>query len=137
MGVKEFHAWSERLISGALLQGGKDDPEAFIKMQKFALASMLMHLGPTESHKPDAHFIHSLRHQAAKEIAYQYIQDIQEEKKKKIAEEDSLMRKEAMAKLEADLVKDTPLHLVEDEIELPDVDAEDDEECKTCSDENQ
>jgi hypothetical protein len=70
MGIKEFHEWSDRIISGALIPGGEDDPESFIESQKFTLADMLLHLGPTESHKPDAHFIHCLRKYAINQIAF-------------------------------------------------------------------
>jgi hypothetical protein len=41
----------------------------FHEGQKFALANALMHLGPTESHKPDAFFIHSLRKFAINQVA--------------------------------------------------------------------
>lgn len=69
MGVTEFHDWADRLIGGALIPGGEVDPKAFVDSQKFALANMLMHLGPTESHKPDAFFIHSLRKFAVNQVA--------------------------------------------------------------------
>ncbi len=69
MGRKEFDEWSDRIISGALIPGGADDLQAFIDAQKFSLANMLMHLGPTESHKPDAFFIHSLRKFAVNQVA--------------------------------------------------------------------
>lgn len=62
MGRSEFEEWSDRIISGSLITA---DPES----QKFALANMLMHLGPTESHKPDAYFIHSLRKFAVNQVA--------------------------------------------------------------------
>lgn len=69
MGRKEFEEWSERIISGALIPGGLEDPQAFKEGQVFCLANMLMHLGPTESHKPDAFFIHSLRKFAINQVA--------------------------------------------------------------------
>jgi hypothetical protein len=40
MGRQEFEDWSDRIISGTLCK-------ATIESQKFALAEMLMHLGPT------------------------------------------------------------------------------------------
>lgn len=61
IGRTEFDAWADRLIAGAALQAGSDDPAKFRDGQKFALANMIIHLGPTESHKPDAYFIHQLR----------------------------------------------------------------------------
>src|SRR6185312_2319412 len=62
LGRQEFQDWSDRLISGAMLPiDSEADPEIFKDSQRFALADMIMHLGPTESHKPDSFFIHSLR----------------------------------------------------------------------------
>lgn len=69
MGVSDFHEWSDRIIAGAVIPGGEDDPEAFIEGQKYALADMIMHLGPTESHKPDAFFIHQLRKVCVNQVA--------------------------------------------------------------------
>lgn len=69
MGRAEFEEWSERIISGALIPVGKEDGELLYDSQKFALANMLMHLGPTESHKADAFFIHSLRKFAVNQVA--------------------------------------------------------------------
>lgn len=69
MGRQEFEEWSDRIIGGALISGQGDDPQAFIESQKFVLADAITHLGPTESHKPDAHFIHVLRKLAANQVA--------------------------------------------------------------------
>ncbi len=85
MGRKEFEEWSERIIAGTLLAGGQEDPQAFIDMQKGVLASMILHLGPTESHKPDAFFIHSLRKSAANEIAHSVFKEYQVKVKEKAA----------------------------------------------------
>ena len=60
-------------MSGTLLASDPTDPEALSKLresQKFTLATMIMHLGPTESHKEDAFFIHTLRKAAANEVAH-------------------------------------------------------------------
>lgn len=70
MGQKEFVEWSDRIISGALIPS--DDRDSLVA----ALAAMLMQLGPTESHKPDAYFIHSLRKAAANEVAHANFQQI-------------------------------------------------------------
>lgn len=78
LGVKEFNAWAERIIAGACIPGGEDDPAKFIESQKFSLADMIMHLGPTESHKPDAFFIHSLRKAAINQIAFAMMKEIKE-----------------------------------------------------------
>ena len=62
IGKPQFEAWSHRIISGALLTVDIDS-------QKFTLADQLLHLGPTESHKPDAYFIHCLRKLAINQTA--------------------------------------------------------------------
>lgn len=88
MGRSEFESWSDRIIAGALLNGGADCPEVFIESQKWALANMIMHIGPTESHKPDAHFIHGLRVNAVKLVAhemfgeYKALEDIRKKAKR-------------------------------------------------------
>ena len=87
MGRKEFEEWSDRIISGALISGGDEDPIAFIRSKKFALAEMIMHLGPTESHKPDAYFIHSLRKAAVNQVAWSFIDEVQKAKAAKLAAE--------------------------------------------------
>lgn len=62
IGRAQFDEWSERIISGAIVTADRQS-------QIFALTNMLLHLGPTESHKPDAFFIHSLRKFAINETA--------------------------------------------------------------------
>lgn len=62
MGKAEFDTWADRIIGGALVSADRDS-------QRWALANMIMHLGPTESHKPDAYFIHSLRKAAVNQVA--------------------------------------------------------------------
>lgn len=103
MGRCEFDEWSDRLISGALLPGdhigiGGTFEEAqqrytkgqiFIESQKFALANMLMHLGPTESHKPDAFFIHSLRKFAVNQVADSIRKELHEAAKARTAAEEA------------------------------------------------
>lgn len=78
MGRGEFELWSNRIIAGALVQADHRD-------QKFVLADMLLHLGPTESHKPDAHFIHSLRKFAVNQVADEMRKEIREQRKAEIA----------------------------------------------------
>lgn len=96
MGKKEFDRWSDRIISGSLVPGmrvdrDKNDRDAFIISQKVSLAQMIMHLGPTESHKPDAFFIHSLRKAAANEAAWDVIstEKALKESQRKLAEEEA------------------------------------------------
>lgn len=74
MGRKEFDLWSDRIMSGALVSADKSS-------QLFCLANMLLHLGPTESHKPDAFFIHSLRKFAINEVADSVRKELYAEKK--------------------------------------------------------
>lgn len=109
MGRCEFDEWSDRLISGALLPGdhigvGGTFEEAqqrhakgqiFIESQKFALANMLMHLGPTESHKPDAFFIHSLRKFAVNQVADAVRKELHEAAKARTAAAEEAVKKEA------------------------------------------
>ncbi len=90
MGKKEFEDWSDRIISGALIPGvNGEDPTALIKSQKFALANMILHLGPTESHKPDAFFIHSLRKVVINQIAHSVAQEFRDEAKARTAAEEA------------------------------------------------
>lgn len=67
MGVKEFHAWSDRIISGACIPGATE------RDQKFALAGMVMHTKPTESFIADGYFIQSLRKVAANQVCHAMI----------------------------------------------------------------
>ena len=70
MGRKEFEEWSDRIISGALIKGDPDqDPQILIDTLKGVLSNMILHLGPTEDHKPDAYFIHAVRKGAANQTA--------------------------------------------------------------------
>lgn len=70
MGDAEFNIWAVRIISGANIPGVEHNSLSF------ALASMLTQLGPTESHKPDAFFIHSLRKAAANQVALHKMEQI-------------------------------------------------------------
>lgn len=77
MGRKEFEEWSDRIIAGALIPAESEEVRpALIEGQKFALANMIMHLGPTESHKPDAFFIHSLRKVVCNQVAHTIYQEL-------------------------------------------------------------
>lgn len=69
LGMKEFDIWAERIISGALLPPASDDPDTQYDSQKFALATMIMHLSPTTDHECDGYFIKSLRKGAINQIA--------------------------------------------------------------------
>jgi hypothetical protein len=62
MGRTEFDEWSARIISGA-------NVTATAESQKFVLADCILHLGPQESHKEDAYFIHTLRKMAVNQVS--------------------------------------------------------------------
>jgi len=62
VGVTEFHEWADRIISGAMLTA---TPES----QKFALANVLLNLGPTVAYETDVYFIHVLRKHAINQVA--------------------------------------------------------------------
>lgn len=82
MGIKEFEEWSSRIIQGAMVGASE-------RSLKFALASMVLHnLGPTESFKEDAYFIHCLRKSAANQVAHVVMNEIKDEQEleKKLAE---------------------------------------------------
>lgn len=98
MGVTAFHEWSDRLISGACIPG------ALIESQKFALADMLLHLGPTESAKEDAHFIHSLRKYAVNQVADDMRKRIRDEAKDRLAKEQEQQKKLDIEKRYMDFV---------------------------------
>ncbi len=91
MGRLDFEEWSDRIISGALMPGGKDDPEIFLDSQKFTLANMLLHLGPTESHKSDAHFVHSLRKFAVNQVADTVCKELRDKAKARLAKEEEII----------------------------------------------
>lgn len=93
MGRAEFEEWSDRIISGALVK-------ADIPSQKFALANLLLHLGPTESHKPDAFFIHSLRKFAVNQVADEIRKELYRARKAaEKTDEDIAIGAEGMGKL--------------------------------------
>jgi hypothetical protein len=82
MGREEFEQWSDRIIAGALVK-------ASVTSQKWTLANMLLHVGPTDSHKPDAHFIHHLRVCAIKEAAHILANEYREKGKAELAAEEA------------------------------------------------
>lgn len=77
MGQKEFVEFCDRIISGALVP--TEDKESLIGV----LSMFIMELGPTESHKPDAWFIHKLRKAAANEVAQANFRTIKQRKEEK------------------------------------------------------
>ncbi len=100
MGRAEFDHWSDRIISGALIPGpeGKTyeledlqmaDPNSdvgvFYLSLKNALCGLLLHIGPTESHKPDAYFIHALRVSAVKQVGVMISEELRAKAKERHA----------------------------------------------------
>jgi hypothetical protein len=75
MGQTEFMQWSDRIISGALI------PCTDTESLRAVLASMIMALGDTEDHKPDAYFIHKLRKAAVNEVAHANFMEIKKRKR--------------------------------------------------------
>lgn len=62
-GVKEFHEWSDRIISGAMLTATEET-------QKYTLANILLNnCGPTIAFETDLYFIHVLRKHAVNQVA--------------------------------------------------------------------
>lgn len=108
LGRKEFQLWSDRIISGALVPF-EGDPDVFNNSQKATLAAMILHLGPTECHKPDAFFIHSLRKAAANQVAVTIGTELREAAKARLLAEEA-KRKEDEAKLNEDNFE--PIHEV-------------------------
>jgi len=82
VGMQEFEEWSDRIISGTLLPA---DPDS----QKFALATMLMHLGPTVDHETDLFFIKSLRKSAVNQIAHAKMTELRDKAKARLAAEEA------------------------------------------------
>lgn len=82
LGDKEFEEWSDRIISGvpALYHTEKSS-------MKFALATMIMQLGPQESHKPDIYFLKTLLKGASNQVAHAKLTFYKDEVKKKAEEE--------------------------------------------------
>jgi hypothetical protein len=81
IGMDEFDQWADRIISGTLLPA---DPDS----QKFALATMLMHLAPTVDHECDGYFIKSLRKAAINQIADAKMKELHQKAKARLALEE-------------------------------------------------
>jgi hypothetical protein len=99
LGRQEFQEWSDRIINGAMLTAFLPEEDyIFREGQRFSLATMILHLGPTESHKEDAFFIHSLRKAAANQVAHTLAQEIKLEGQKRHAEAAAKAKAEEDAK---------------------------------------
>lgn len=87
IGRDQFMEWSTRIISGALVDADYDS-------QRFALASMVLQLGPHEANKPDRHFVSALRKVASNQTCHTMAQEFKaaatakfEAEKAKLAEQ--------------------------------------------------
>jgi hypothetical protein len=69
IGRTQFEEWSDRIIAGAMVEATKES-------LKWTLASMLTHIGPTESFREDAYYILALRTYAVKETAVAMMAEI-------------------------------------------------------------
>lgn len=85
LGMTEFDGWSDRIIAAAAVSPNAESYES----QKFALATMLLHLGPQEDFKDDAYFVHSLRKAAVNQIAHAKMQEIRDAAKARLTAQES------------------------------------------------
>lgn len=69
IGMTEFDTWANSILD---LSGRFADDDSL----KFALASMIIHLGPQRSAVPKNYFVRSLKKGAANQVASQIFQDI-------------------------------------------------------------
>lgn len=76
IGKTQFIEWSDRIIAGAMVGATHES-------QRFALAAMLMHIGPTEAFREDAFFILQLRKSAVNETAHAMMTELKEEQENK------------------------------------------------------
>lgn len=89
VGVTEFHAWVDSFME--LYEFPTKDMDSI----KFAFATMIMHLGPTDDVKPKEYFYKALMAGAAKQVAGEVFREI------KIRQEEARKAAEAAAALEA------------------------------------
>ena len=79
-GVTEFNAWSESIINTYNIQA---DPDSI----KFALATMILHSGPTTAYKPKFSYFLMIRAGMAKQVAGAVFQDIKTKQQERIKAE--------------------------------------------------
>jgi len=82
-GMTEFHEWTARFIKTYNLPTQNEDSI------KFTLASIFMHLGPSDSHKPMYYFYKTLSAAASKQIAHAVFGDIKQKQLEATANKDS------------------------------------------------
>jgi hypothetical protein len=111
-GIAEWKEWSDRILSGVVLIADRES-------QEYALATMILSLGPTESHKPDAFFIHSLRKSAANQVADARRKELYAAKQSKLDAEKAAEAAKANPGAEATLERAKGLSLVKDTSNTP------------------
>ena len=84
LGAADFHEWSDRIISGACIPGATSESI------KFALADMLLHLGPTVDFESDLYFIKCLRKFAINQVADAMRREIRDTAKARLENEQKL-----------------------------------------------
>lgn len=89
-GKAEFHKWAQEIIDTY-------KPAADEVSVKFALASMIMRLNPTEASKAKQYFALALHKGAAAQVACAVMEDIKDEQKAKYAAEQAAKPAEATA----------------------------------------
>jgi hypothetical protein len=112
LGKAEWTLWVDRILSGVILEADRESLE-------YALATMILSLKPTESHVPDAFFIHSLRKSAANQVADNRRKELYAAKQVKVEAEKAAEAIAANPNAEATLERAKGLSLVK-EIAVPD-----------------
>lgn len=75
-GITEFEAWASSIIA---MYGFPDNDSV-----RFALATMIMHSGPTAAYKSKHYFAVMIKAGAAKQVAAQVFQDIKNKQSKPV-----------------------------------------------------
>lgn len=75
VGMTEFDAWAEKIASTYQL------PTKDLESVKFTLASIVIHLGPSDDKKPNWFFVKQLRAASAKQIAGAAFYEIKQKQK--------------------------------------------------------
>lgn len=71
-GMAEFNTWADSIINTYKM------PTQDMDSIKYALATMIMHSGPTDAYKPKLHFALALNASAAKQVAGSVFREIKE-----------------------------------------------------------
>lgn len=99
-GVTEFDVWADDIID--LYDMPNNDSI------KFALATNVMHLKPTESHVPKAYFGAVLRKGAATQVAHQVMQDCKARQEARIKEEQEKLAQQQLEATSSEAASNDP-----------------------------